>query len=302
MIDSSSNGSPAVPDVWTVLSLMEWAQAYLVQKGFDEARLHVELLLCQVLGLTRLQLYLQFDRPLITDELSSFKAVFKRRLAHEPLQYILGETVFMGLPIYVGPGVLIPRPETELLVEKTIEVARSLSRPEPAILDVGTGSGNIAIALAHFLPSARVTAIDSSDDALGIAGRNIERNGVPNVTLQQSDFRSGLASGQRFDLIVSNPPYIALEEFEQLQPEIREFEPRSALTDEGDGLGFFRIMFAVARETITPDGHLLCEFGAGQERAVDALAASSGWAKAAVTPDLAGIPRVFHARPDLVHG
>ena len=293
MIAAPSPATHQVPAQWTVLSLIQWSTTYLEEKGFDEARLHAELLLAHVLGLTRLQLYLQFDRPLTPGELASYKALFQRRLAHEPLQYVLGETVFMGLPLSLAPGVLIPRPETELLVEKVVDFVRSCPRDHVEILDVGTGSGNIALAVAHLAPAAHVTAVDVSPEAIRVASANKARHGLSRVVLEERDIRKGAQSGEKYDVVVSNPPYIALEEYLTLEPEVRSFEPRAALTDEADGLQFFDVLFAFATTVLTAEGRIFCEIGHGQADAVRALAVAHGFRVLDVSADLAGIPRVL---------
>jgi release factor glutamine methyltransferase len=283
----------AVPEYWTVLSLVQWSTAYLEEKGFEEARLHTELLLGHVLGLDRLKLYLQFDRPLTPDELSSFKELFKRRLGHEPLQYILGEMEFMGIRLAVAPGALIPRPETELLVEKVVEHIRALNREGVSVLDIGTGSGNIALAIAHMVPACRVTSIDVSKEALSIARGNQERLRLQNVILEERDVREGARTGEKYDVIVSNPPYVSSEDFKNLQPEVRDHEPRLALTDEGNGLSFYPTLFQFAAGVLGADGRSFCEIGYGQAEAVSRIASTEGIQVLDIVSDLAGIPRVL---------
>jgi release factor glutamine methyltransferase len=281
---------------WTVLSLIEWGTQYLAGNGFDEARLHVELLLGRVLSLPRLSLYLQFDRVLAPAELSLFKELFKRRLAHEPLQYILGETEFMGLRIAVDPSVLIPRPETEILVEKAIECAKSRSDGSVDILDVGTGSGNIAVALSRFLPSSRILSVDASSEALAMAERNIRQHGCQNVQLRQLDILMEDPRNQLFDLIVSNPPYVSADEFGQLQVEVRDFEPRRATTDGGDGYVFHRRLAQMGMSHLRPGGWLLVEIGFGQSERVRDLFRSAGLAGVDIVPDFSQIARIAVAR------
>jgi release factor glutamine methyltransferase len=288
--------APAGPRTWTVLSLVDWAATYLAERGFDEPRLHVELLLASVLKIARLDLYLQFDRPLLPQELTAFKALFRRRLNHEPLQYILGETEFMGLRFAVNASVLIPRPETELLVEKALTLIRGLGSRPVSVVDIGTGSGNIAIAIAHFAPTATVTALDVSQDALATARANCERNQVSNVHLEQADIFAEPFGTRTFDLILSNPPYISLEEFARLQEEIRVHEPRTATTDEGDGYRFIRRISSVASLHLKRGGFLMLEIGFGQEDAARRIAEAAGLTVEDLYPDFAGIPRVIAAR------
>jgi release factor glutamine methyltransferase len=281
---------------WTVLGLIEWATGYLADRGFDECRLHAELLLGHVLKLPRLNLYLQFDRTLEPSELSAFKQLFRRRLSHEPLQYILGETEFMGLSIHVDSTVLIPRPETELLVERALAAVTSAGLDTPCILDVGTGSANIAIALAHFLPSATILAVDVSPDSLATAAANIARHGFSNIELLRLDILKETPGDRQFDLIVSNPPYISIEEFPVLQEEIRRYEPAIATTDGRDGLVFHRRLAEISRSHLCARGSLIVEIGHGQADAVRELMHAAGLEEVEVTSDFSQIPRIAAAR------
>jgi release factor glutamine methyltransferase len=248
-----------------------------------------------VLGLTRLQLYLGFDRPLTREELAAFKSFFKRRLAREPLQYILGETAFMGLRIAVDRRVLVPRPETEILVEVAVAALKQ-SDGNPEILEVGTGSGNIAVALGHFVPEARILSIDVSGEALEVAARNIRANGVVNVELRRADIKVESFGADRFDLIISNPPYVASGDIQGLQPEVREYEPLIATTDGADGFSLFGSIFSVARNALREGGWLFLEIGYGQGSEVLRLASGAGFPGGELLPDYAGIPRVFRVR------
>lgn len=289
----------AQPRTWTVLSLIEWSRDYLAGRGFDEARLHAELMLAHVLKVNRLQLYLQFDRPLGTEELASYRGLFKRRLTHEPLQYILGETEFMGLRLTVGPGVLIPRPETELLVERAIARIREIPAEKVRVLDIGTGSGNIALAIAHHAPNAEVTGVDSSEDAIARSMMNLNLDPGLNrspVRFIHADVFDPAAVNGSFALVVSNPPYISKEEFDTLMPEVRLFEPRQALTDEADGLDVIRRLVARVAGLLEPQGTFLCEIGHGQEADVREMLDKAGFSGVVVHIDYAGIPRVAEAR------
>jgi release factor glutamine methyltransferase len=281
---------------WTVLTLLDWAAGYLRERGFDEPRLDAELLLAEVLKMGRLDLYLQFDRPLLPEELSAFKSLFRRRLSHEPMQYILGKTGFMGLPFIVTNQVLIPRPETEVLVEKALEEIRRLGPRSVAVADIGTGSGNIAISIAHYVPAAIVTAIDVSPEALKIAAANAEKNLVPNVRFRQADLFDDPFGTDTFDVILSNPPYIPVEEFVKLPEEIRVYEPRIATTDEGDGYRFIRQVLSLAARHLQPGAILLMEIGFGQAQTSVGVAEAAGFVEVTLTPDFAGIPRVLAAR------
>lgn len=284
----------AIRKDWTILSLINWATTYLQERGFDEARLNVELLLAGVLQIERIGLYTNFDRPLNEAELSGFKALFKRRLEHEPVQYILGETEFMGLPFWVSSAALIPRPETELLVERAVELLKQSHISNPAVLDIGTGSGNVAVATAALMPGAMVTSIDCSVQALELAAKNAERNGIQNVSFLSADVMHEFLLGVRFDVIVSNPPYVSLREYETLQPEVRTFEPRLAVTDEGDGYRFLERIINVAPEKLSSDGVLLCEIAYNQAERIREML--SGWNDVRCIKDYSGIDRIIEAR------
>ncbi len=285
-------------DVWTVIRLLQWSTDYLKSKGIDNARLNVERMLCNVLNLDRIHLYLHFDRPLTKTELQAFKALLLRRARNEPLQYILEEIEFYSLPIKVGPGVLIPRPETEVLVERAISVARSFP-PPLRLLDVGTGSGAIAIALAKHLPEARISAIDISDAALKLARENARRNDVASrIELRKLDILSPLPVGwppQRFHMVVSNPPYVAPEEKETLAPEIVEFEPHEALFCQ-QPLQFYERLAGLAPRLLEPEGWLICEIAPHRAGAVRELFVRHGFHEVEVFPDLAGKARVIQGR------
>jgi release factor glutamine methyltransferase len=281
---------------WTVLRLVEWGAAYLAERGFEEARLHVELLLGRVLNLPRLNLYLQFDRLLTAEELAAFKELFRRRLSHEPLQYVLGTAEFMGLALEVGPGVLVPRPETEGLVESVIRCARGMDLARGKILEVGTGSGNIAAALGHFLPGWRIVSVDASESALAIAERNVRKHAHDNVTIRRCDILREPVGTEPVDMIVSNPPYVSVEEFDTLQPEVRLFEPREATTDGADGLTFYHALAAIGPSMLLPGGWCWCEIGYGQESPVSEIFRKAGFEQIQTEKDFAGIPRVLGAR------
>jgi len=232
------------------------------------------------------------DNP--TTHGDEFRALIQRRLAGEPIQYITGETEFYGLPFLVTPDVLIPRPETEHLVEKVIELAASFQAPR--IVDVGTGSGAIAIALAHALPKAQITASDRSASALAIARENAQRHAVSQrIRFLQGDLLAPVV-GEEFDLIVSNPPYVPCTDRDSLSVEVRDHEPSLALFAGPDGLAIYRRLIPQAFACLVPGGFLALEMGFGQSEAVRALLVSSSFESIEFTPDLQGIPRVASAR------
>jgi release factor glutamine methyltransferase len=287
----------------TVLSLLTTASDHLREKRFDEARLHVELMLANVLGLKRLDLYLQFDRPLTEDELARFRVMYRRRLDHEPLQYILGTTEFMGLPFIVDQRVLVPRAETEVLVEKALAIIAGMQHDVVHVLDIGTGSGNIAVSIAHHAQRARVLATDLSAEALEVARLNADHLVPGKVEFLESDMVSAVPPDRRFELIVSNPPYVRVADLVELQEEVHKFEPRVALTDGGDGMKYIRLLTQVAPSFLTSDGCLLLEVGYGQAEEATACATTGGLTDVVVYPDFPGIPRVLvgKRKPDPTH-
>lgn len=247
--------------------------------------LEARILLGHALQLTRVQLITQSQRGLSADESTLVTALFQRRLDGEPIAYIVGEREFYGLMLYTTPDVLIPRPETELLVELALDRAADSAR----VLDLGTGSGAIAIAIANALPDADVTAIDSSPAALAVARRNAARHSV-NVNFLHSDWYAAVA-GQQFDLIVANPPYIVAGDPHLSQGDLR-FEPVGALTDHADGLSALRQIIAGAPRSLMHGGWLLMEHGYDQAPAVRNLLAAQGFQEVQSWKDLAGIERV----------
>jgi release factor glutamine methyltransferase len=249
-----------------------------------------ELILAHVLGCDPTALLTHPERPLSTHQAEQFETLLKRRLANEPVQYLTGEQEFFGLVLEVSPDVLIPRPETEHLVEAVLQ--RFDRDANPRIVDVGTGSGAIAVAIAHARTQSRVIAVDLSLAALEVARRNAERHGViDRVTLRQSDLLAEAGSAE-FDLVVSNPPYIA--NGEKLEPQVANYEPQSALYAGPTGLEIYERLIPQANRVLKPHGWLMMEIGYGQQRALEALLAA--WSVVSFVPDLQGIPRVVQAR------
>ena len=283
----------------TVQELLGKAAPWLKTKGVESSKLDAELLLAHALGIKRLDIYLQFDRPVSEKEQDAFRELIRRRATGEPVAYLVGRQGFFKLDFEVGKGVLIPRPETELLVELALARAgrpRAEADGPVKILDVGTGSGCIAISLAHELPEASVTALDVSDDALAIARRNAERLAPGRVELAKSDGFAAVA-GRKFDLIVANPPYVAEADLARLMRDVRDFEPHIALTGAGaDGLGFVRAWAKAAREALVAGGSALFEIGIGQGESAPAIFRDAGFADVSVHADLAKIPRVVAGR------
>lgn len=278
-------------ETWTVLKVLTWTKGYLGEKGVENARLEAEWLLCEVLGLDRVGLYVNFDRPLSEKELALFRGMVVRRARREPLQYILGTQEFMGLDFDVTPAVLIPRHDTEVLAEEAIRRAA----PAGHILDIGVGSGCIAVALAKALPQAEVWGVERSPEALLLAEQNAAKHGV-RVTLFEGSLFEPFPD-RHFDLIVSNPPYIPTRDLENLQPEVRDFEPRGALDGGADGLDFYRVIIPAAPAHLSPEGLLLFEVGIGQAEDVLGLLTETGRFDGLFTAqDAAGIDRVVGGR------
>ena len=274
-------------DVWTVLKVLQWTAGYFRDRGIEGGRLDAELLLSDTLQLDRVGLYLNYDRPLSAMELESFRAAVARRAKREPLQYIRAQAEFWSLPFTVSPAVLIPRSDTEVLVEEALQRIAGPGR----ILDVGTGSGAIAIAIAHERPEAKVEAVDLSPSALAVARGNAEANGVAErVTFSQGDLRQ--LQGAGYDLVVSNPPYIPSADLAGLMPEVREFEPLLALDGGNDGLSAYRLLAAQAGTLLKPGGWLLLEVGIGQAEAVTELLQVAGLVEIFTRADYAGVARV----------
>jgi release factor glutamine methyltransferase len=281
---------------WTVRELMKSAMEHLQRKGFEDVRLNVELLLAHALDLQRIQLYLHFDRPLTSEELTNFRSLYERRLKREPVQYIIGSTNFMGLHFAVDSRVLIPRPETETLIEQTMLLCqRYPSTKTIQVLEVGTGSGNIAVSIAKYIKHAHVTAIDISRDALDVAEMNARMHSVDSqILFSLTDIFDSTDElfQKRFDLLVSNPPYIPKDEWEQLQTEVRDFEPSMALTDGKNGLQFYYRLISLIPDILKSGGGIMLEVGFNQAQKVAREMKNAGIEQLQIANDLQGIPRV----------
>jgi len=278
--------------------MIRWAGRYLREKGIDEGRMDAEHLLAESLAMNRLELYLQFDRPLTTEELERFKPLLLRRADREPLQHVLGHATFRELELKVDDRALIPRPETEVLVDAVLEWADG-AEAEAGLraLDVGTGSGAIALSLALEGPFEGVVATDSSEEALALAGENRAAAGLEEkVELRMGSLFEPLASGERFHVVASNPPYIARGEADGLAPEVVEWEPSSALFAGEDGLDVLRPLVRGAADVLRSGGLLALEMGADQAETVSALVRETGrFEEPVVRKDLAGRNRILLA-------
>ncbi|MBK9250017.1 MAG: peptide chain release factor N(5)-glutamine methyltransferase [Ignavibacteria bacterium] len=276
--------------IWTALSVRRWGEGYFAEKQIDSPRLTMELMLCNILRYSRIDLYLHYDKPLTASELSALKAMIARRVKREPLQYILGNTEFYGLEFKVDSSVLIPRPETELLVESVIEYIGTLAQ-SISILDIGTGSGCIALTIAKKCSDSRVVALDISESALEVATKNRDALSVENCELVKRDIFLPISVKMPFDIIVSNPPYVSSENMSELEPELALYEPHIALTDGADGLKFYRRFADIFQTILAPNGIFFVEIGYGQVS--DILSLFSDNYDCSVKNDLAGIPRIL---------
>jgi release factor glutamine methyltransferase len=278
--------------VSTVRELLGRTREYLEQKGVPSPRLDAEYLLAHVLAVQRLELYLDHDRLLEPAEVDRLRELVRRRGKREPLAYVLGSWSFYGLELHCDARALVPRPETEVLVERCLALLDGT--PAPAILDVGTGTGAIALALAARLPAASVTAIDLSAAALALAGENAAANGLDGrIELLEGDLLAPVADRQ-FDLVASNPPYVAAGE--EVDPEVAGYEPALAVYAEDGGRAIHERLATGAPSALQPGGHLVVEVAEGQAAWLAEHLESLGYAAIAVTRDLRGVDRVVEAR------
>lgn len=268
--------TPTTNETWTIGRLLAWTTDYFAEKGVGEPRLTAEVLLAHASGLRRIDLYTRFEDALDAEPLARFRTLIKRAADHEPFAYLVGEKEFYSLNFYATSAVLIPRPETETLVDAVVDRCKAISLDAPGILDLGTGSGCIAVALAKQLPGARVVATDISLEALETARRNSDRHGVgERITFVQADrldIPAELIPHGGFDVLVSNPPYVSRDDMASLDRTVRDFEPHGALTDDGDGFSFYRAIGAGAPNLVRAGGFVMVEVGDGQaERVVEIM-------------------------------
>ncbi|HZJ84802.1 MAG TPA: peptide chain release factor N(5)-glutamine methyltransferase [Syntrophomonadaceae bacterium] len=281
-----------MPRLWKISDLLSWTTNYFNQKGIDSPRLEAEVLLARVLSRDRVYLYANFDQPVGSVERERFREFIQRRLAGEPSAYIVGYKEFMSLNFKVNSSVLIPRPDTEVLVESVVEVAPQSKGIK--ICDVGTGAGTIAVSLAYYLPNAIIYATDISKEALAIAKENALNNGVE-VNFSQGDLLRPVQEAGEFEIITANLPYIAAEEYEGLDIEVRDFEPKMALLAEGDGLDLYRQLIPAALNLLSDGGFLFFEISSGQGKSALELA-KEYFAEAELRQDYAGRDRLIKAR------
>ena len=247
-----------MPKTWRVIDLINWAESYFKEKGFENPRSEIEWLLRAVLKCNRMDVYLRFEEPLSQSQLATLRSWVKRRLEREPLQYITGFCDFYGREFSVNEHVLIPRPETERLIDTALEKVKGLD--SPSILDIGAGSGCIATTLGLEILGSTVLGIDVSEDAIGIANKNKEKLEAENVSFQKMNILEQRPEGE-FDVLVSNPPYIPKGEMDGLMKDVKDFEPTVALTDQKDGLIFYKRFAEVGKEVVKSGGWIILEVG-----------------------------------------
>ena len=268
-------GPPTEPSMLTILEIIRKTSEFFARKGIEQPRLNAELIVGHCLGLDRMKLYLQFERPLSEPELIPIREQVRRRGLREPLQYVLGTAVFHDLKLKVDSRVLVPRPETEQMAER---IRGRLESPPARIVDLGTGSGALALCLAMIYPEATVLGVDASPDALEVARSNAEAAALTGrVHFARSDWFESIPDAERFDLIVSNPPYLSEEEWASAAPEVRIHEPKVALVGSDGGYGDLERILETSRDRLEPGGHLVLETGIDQHARLMAVAESLGY-------------------------
>lgn len=285
-------GENMAEEIWTIGKILKWTEEYFAKAGLDTPRLDAEVLLCHVLHKERIHLYVHFDQPLSKEELAQFKAYIKERVQHKPVAYIVGYKDFMGLEFKVTADTLIPRPDTEILVEAVISRLKT-GDDTGIIADIGTGTGAICLSLLNYLTSLRAVTVDISTKALAVAKENAQRLGLADrIEFYQGDLLEPIKDGQ-FTAIVSNPPYIPEGDIAALAVDVKDYEPISALVAGPDGLDCYRRLVAEAGALLRAGGFLAMEIGINQREPLEQLAQGMGWGKVEVIKDLAGIDRVL---------
>jgi len=277
----------------TVLEVIKLSTEYLQKKGVESPRANAEILLAEILKCKRLELYLAFDKPLAENEVQIYREAIRKRGLRIPLQYIVGNVEFYGLKLIVNENVLIPRPETELLVEKIINESDKSANLK--ILDIGSGSGNISLSLSKNLPNSKVVAIDISENALAVAKQNAELNAFQDkVEFRNFDIiKDDLNSLGKYDLIVSNPPYVSENDYESLEPELKNHEPKIALTDNSNGISFYKHILAVSDQLLNKPGKIYFELGIDQSAQVQKYFEQNNFTNIKITKDYSGIERII---------
>ena len=277
--------------IWRVIDILNWGEDYFKSKGFESPKKEIEWLLCDLLNYKRIDLYVQFEQPIHRPQLKQLREWIKRRIGREPLQYITGKTEFYGHKFNITTDVLIPRPETERVVDVALYSIGYIKTPK--VLEVGSGSGCIAIAMGAERNDALIESVDVSETAITQAEKNADLNELSNIDFKVIDFLKEIPEG-RFDLLVSNPPYIPEKEMSETMPEVHQYEPKIALTDERDGLTFYRRFAEVGKSLIKPGGWMVLEVGLGKHpsKAVD-IFQSAGYTQLELIPDYNSDERVL---------
>ena len=277
--------------IWRVIDILNWGEDYFKIKGFESPKQEIEWLLCDLLNYKRIDLYVQFEQPIHRPQLKQLKEWIKRRIGREPLQYITGKTEFYGHKFHITVDVLIPRPETERVVDVALYSIGNIKTPK--VLEVGSGSGCIAIAMGAERNDALIESVDVSERAITQAEKNADLNELSNIDFKVMDFLKEIPKG-RFDLLVSNPPYIPEKEMSETMPEVHQYEPKIALTDERDGLTFYRRFAEVGKSLIKPGGWMVLEVGLGKHpsKAVD-IFQTAGYTQLELIPDYNSDERVL---------
>ncbi|MEK6677276.1 MAG: peptide chain release factor N(5)-glutamine methyltransferase [Planctomycetota bacterium] len=265
---------------WTIRRLLAWTVDHFTQHGLEEPRLCGELLLAHALQRRRIELYTRFDEVVSSEGRDRYRELVRRAASREPVAYLVGEKEFFSLPFFVTPSVLIPRPETELLVELAVDHCKRCSLEQPRILDLGTGSGCLAVTLALHIPKAEVVASDVSEAAIDVARKNAARHGVETrvrlIVADGFDLPDGIVPEKGFDVLLFNPPYVSSERYEQLDAMIRDFEPAIAVTDGADGLTMYRLIGEKANRVLSENGVVMVEVGDGQANDASTAITSCG--------------------------
>jgi release factor glutamine methyltransferase len=286
----------AEQQTWTIGALLDWTSRHLARNGSEFPRLDAEVLLAHSLECRRIDLYTRYEETASPEARSRFRELVRQRLKGAPVAYLVGRKEFFSLPFEVTPAVLIPRPESEFVVLECLALAKSLA--EPRIIDIGSGSGNLAVTVAHQHPGAQVTAVDVSPEALAVAARNAARHGVVDrIRFLKGDLFDPIPSGERFDFILSNPPYIPHEDFDRLPSGVRDYEPRLALDGGPGGFAVFDRLVARAGDYLVTGGYLILEIGSPQhDPARQRLVALAQYDLAETVYDGSRHPRVLLAR------
>lgn len=277
----------------TVLESIKLSTTFLEKKGVESPRANAELLLAEILNCKRLELYLSFDKPLKENEINDYREFLRKRGMRIPLQYILGYVDFYGYKFFVDENVLIPRPETELLVEQIIN--DNSNKNKLRILDIGSGCGNISIVLADKLIDSDVIGIDISVAAIRVSERNRDASlKKENLNFIKFDIlNDDVESLGKFDLVVSNPPYISLNDYNELEPELKNYEPKISLTDDSDGLTFYKKIISVSKQLLNTNGQIYFEIGKGQHNFINELMIENGFSNLKIIKDYSGVERII---------